>query len=122
MNNFILPPRKLYDLRDLAGLAPGNSAFLERIIRLFIEEAQKSIAEIRNAAAYNDLATIAQVAHRLKSSVRSIHIDSLEDVIPVIEQNARESLHMETILPLIAELEVMIAAVIGQLQQYELHH
>ncbi|MBL8483924.1 MAG: response regulator [Rhodocyclaceae bacterium] len=56
-------------LRSLpGGEAPGVSPILQRLIRLYLAEADKLLKEIRNCVAAGDCRTLARLAHKLKSS------------------------------------------------------
>ncbi|MBL0192553.1 MAG: hypothetical protein IPQ18_14795 [Saprospiraceae bacterium] len=58
-------PEKLYDLTQLEQISRGNDAFVKKMVSIFINQTQDSLATIENNIEENNLENISRIAHRL---------------------------------------------------------
>jgi HPt (histidine-containing phosphotransfer) domain-containing protein len=66
-----------------------DSAFAQKVIRLFVNESRNALAEIERAAAVADIHALRDAAHRLKSSAASVGAGVLADIAGEVEVLAR---------------------------------
>jgi signal transduction histidine kinase/CheY-like chemotaxis protein len=68
--------KPLYDLSKLENIAKGNSNFISKMIGLFIAQTPLSMKEMNDAFVRNDFLQISKIAHRMKSSIDNLGIES----------------------------------------------
>lgn len=83
------PGKKLFDLTGLTQMSGGEAAFIQKMLRLFIEQASLSIQQIHEAYHRGDLLAISAVAHRLKPSIESMAMRTLLGPIRILEEKAK---------------------------------
>jgi PAS domain S-box-containing protein len=107
---------KLFDLTKLTELSKNDTAFMEKIISLFITQAASSIQEIQVAMSKNDFAKIKAIAHKIKPAIDNMGIFSLKTVVNRVEELAAKNCHSEELTLLLGELENTLNDVIDSLQ------
>ncbi|WP_242928899.1 PAS domain S-box protein [Pontibacter vulgaris] len=79
----------LYDLSLLEKMSRGNMAFILRTKQIFIETVPVTLNELQQNAKLGDWVAVSAVAHKLKSTIDTIRIERLKDVIRNIETKAK---------------------------------
>jgi PAS domain S-box-containing protein len=69
----------------------GGAAALGRIVRLFLEQLDPEVEEVRQAAAARDHQALARIAHRMKSSCATLGAGTLADVLAQLEAAAGDA-------------------------------
>jgi CheY-like chemotaxis protein len=108
----------LYNLSKLEDIAKGNEAFIQKMIKLFIDQTPISIAEIKEAFTNDDTIKVGKIAHRIKPSIDNLGIEILHQVIRDIEKNAT-TYSKETLQDSINFVEMTIAELIIQLKKIQ---
>jgi HPt (histidine-containing phosphotransfer) domain-containing protein len=93
---------KLYSLAMVEAVSGGNKEFIKKMILLFIDTIPKDVILLKNACASKDWAQVTKTAHKLKSTIDSMAIKSIQQDIRTIETNAKQGTSVE-ILPELAE-------------------
>lgn len=106
----------LYDLSILSQMTGGDKEFMNHMIRVFIEEAPQQIQEIKTAFSKNNTASISTVAHKLKSSCKSMGVLKLPDLILEIEKNAQDLFTQGLLEEKIAYAEALLAETVDELK------
>ena len=83
----ILDNSVLDDLRELD--RDGSSGFLRQIIGVFEEQADEILADLKAAAARRDDTQLANLAHKLKGSARTVGAVELGNHCERLEHDAR---------------------------------
>lgn len=73
------------DLTYLKHLSSGDTIIERKLLKLYISEVSKDIQKMTEAYVNSEMTTIADVCHKLKSSVQLVGYDSLLDVLSTIE-------------------------------------
>lgn len=73
------------NLTYLKHLSSGNTAFEREMLELFISEVSKDVQEMSAAYSISEFKTIANIGHKLKSSVQLVGFESLVDILSTIE-------------------------------------
>lgn len=107
----------LFDLGKLREIGKGNQAFIDKMIRLFSEQAPLSVQEIKEAYGQKDLEKVKAVAHRLKPSIDNMGIHSLTKEIRQIETLALSGDQEQELPGLIEQLETVLVEVVGKLRE-----
>jgi len=105
----------LYDLSTLHTLSRNDETFMQKIVALFIEQVEASMQDMHLALLKNDFDRIHAVAHKLKSSILNMGINSLATTISSIEELALSHTGSEELILLIEELENTLNAVVESL-------
>ncbi|MBB6610354.1 PAS domain S-box protein [Pontibacter sp. Tf4] len=79
----------LYNLDMLYKISRGNQAFINRTIELFIKTAPQTLAELQQSTQQQDWQRVSETAHKLKSTIDTLRIDQLKQVIRQIEADAK---------------------------------
>jgi len=109
------PHLPMYDLTKLEDIAKGNQAFIDKMLRLFIDQVPDSVAEIKTAYQAGDYQTIKKVAHRIKPTIDIMEIVSLKNDIRDMEKNAEIYQSSEQLENLISHLDDVIDEVVDDL-------
>ncbi|MFO7826224.1 MAG: Hpt domain-containing protein [Cyclobacterium sp.] len=107
---------KLYDLINLEEISGGSDEFIIEMIKLFIDQAKKTISGLNSAFDEKNYTEIKNLAHQIKPSIDNIKIEILIPVIREIEQLAELESQPEKLSPLIMETNTVLETVISQLQ------
>lgn len=78
----------LFSLSKLENIAQGDKAFVEEMVGVFIEQANLSIHQIKDAETQGDIDSIKKIAHRLKPAIDNLSIEPLRPLIREIEKDA----------------------------------
>ena len=103
-------------LTDPESIAKGNVEFIEQMIGIFIDMANRSISEIKDAYHKDDFKTISKVAHRLKPSIDNMGIVILKEEIRELESSAEAYKRSEKLEKLLVHTEKILKEVIVQLK------
>ena len=87
----------LYDLSILSEMVYGDEEFMKDLVNTFIEFAPIDTNELLEFASKKDWAETAKKAHKLKSSIRTIGIISLEELIVTIELDSKNMNNIDQI-------------------------
>ena len=83
-------PEKLYDLTQLEQISRGNDAFVKKMVSIFINQTQDSLATIENNIEENNLENISRIAHKIKPSIDQMGIILLKNDIRALESYKME--------------------------------
>jgi HPt (histidine-containing phosphotransfer) domain-containing protein len=78
------------DLERLNALSRGKIGFQQRLVQMFVENAQPGLEKMRHALQVNDFATVEQQAHRIKGASANVGVRLMPTVAAQIERQARE--------------------------------
>jgi PAS domain S-box-containing protein len=106
----------LYDLSKLNEIARGNEAFINKMIKLFIEQIPAATAAIQAAYLAKDFDSIKRTAHRIKPSIDNMGINSLTKVVREIETLALSNANPPRLLQLVQKLDSTLKKVVTALQ------
>ena len=87
----------LYDLSILSEMVYGDSEFMQELINTFIEHAPIDSKELTAFAKEKNWEETSKKAHKLKSSIRTIGVTSLSDIILQIEMDAKKNNNLDKI-------------------------
>lgn len=74
-----------YDLSKLMAMGRNDIEFIKKMLRLFINETPPALNSMVEAYKTGDMASVKYLAHRMKPSINSLGISSLQDDIIKIE-------------------------------------
>ena len=112
-----MKPSDFYDLNKLKRATGGDEQFMHHMIRIFIDQAPIQLQEIMDAAEKGDWEALGATSHKIKSSMRSMGIFSLEDEALALEQDGKYKRNLETIPERLAVFQAKLIQVIEFLSQ-----
>ncbi|MGB0806613.1 MAG: Hpt domain-containing protein [Salibacteraceae bacterium] len=108
--------KKLYDLSILSEMVYGDTDFMKELVDTFIEYAPVDTGELKEFALKQNWEETSKKAHKLKSSIRTIGVTSLSDLILEIEIDAKELKEIELINKKIDQFSQTLDLVLDQLK------
>ena len=108
--------KELYDLSILSDMVYGDTDFMTELVNTFIEYAPLDTEELLVFANEKNWVETSKKAHKLKSSIRTLGVTSLSDLILEIELDSKDERNTETIQPRILALKTTLGLVIESLQ------
>jgi CheY-like chemotaxis protein/HPt (histidine-containing phosphotransfer) domain-containing protein len=95
-----LPPvEKLYDLSLINTIGKDDKAFAKKIISIFLDSMPESLELLVKHGKEKNYEQIAKTAHKMKSSIDSMGISSLKDIIRELESTKADKDSSETLIP-----------------------
>jgi CheY-like chemotaxis protein len=108
---------KLYDLSMVSEISGGDKSFIQRMLQLFLDTVPATLADIRNTCDRNEWMALSKHAHKLKSTIDSLNIASLKDVIRAIEIKGKSGDDVAVIPALVEKVLSVMAEVIQQVKR-----
>lgn len=87
ISSLVISSEKPYNLDDLLAFAGGDEELSLELIKTFISESRINLENIIFAIANKDLNGIHSLAHKMKSSFKLIHADSIAEDLYMIEKS-----------------------------------
>lgn len=82
---------KLYDLSMVETISGGDKSFVQRMLQLFLDTVPATLADIKNTCDKSEWLALSKHAHKLKSTIDSLNINSLKQDIRSIESSAKSN-------------------------------
>ncbi len=108
---------KLYDLTMIRSVSGGNSAFIKKMIALFIETVPPNVQELVDATSNKNWEQVAKMAHKLKSTIDSMGIRTIHDQIRSVEMNAKNQRDLIRMPDMVRQVESVVAVCVQQLHR-----
>ncbi len=106
----------LFNLENIKDLSDGDSAFMEKLISLFIVQSNMALQDLQAAMLKKDVAKIKSIAHKLKPSIHNMGIHSLGGTLNEIEGTSVENSDPYQLATLTSYVDTTLKKVIGLLQ------
>ena len=106
----------LYNLQELRSIASGDEVFFNEMIKLFIQQNETSLVEIKNQVSKRDLAAIKMILHKIKPSVMVMGIAEASEIIKQVEQLELSTVDNPEFPGLLQQLENILLEVNDQLR------
>ena len=106
---------ELFSLKKIREISKGNENFVQKIVQTFSEQMQISLIEMRNAIAANDYDLLYLHAHKSKTNVDTMCIDSLRNEIRTLEKMASDKVINQETKRIFKKVETVMAQVLTQL-------
>ena len=107
--------QKLYNLDYLFQFSRGNTEFIGKLIREFVEQTPAAVEQIKEAWKAGDLRTVWGTAHKIKSNIDMFGIGDLKQEIRSIESLAKENMATPELEILIVRLDDIIKNVVEEI-------
>ncbi|MBC7904241.1 MAG: Hpt domain-containing protein, partial [Gemmatimonadaceae bacterium] len=107
----------LYDLTMVRSVSGGDESFLKKMVELFIETVPPGVNDLKQATVSEEWDKVGKQAHKLKSTIDSMGIESLKQDIRTVEANGKHQLNTEVIPGLVNRVDNVLAQVIDALKK-----
>jgi CheY-like chemotaxis protein len=99
---------KLYDLTMIQSVSGGDQEFIKKMILLFIETVPGNVRELVHGVEQQNWDQVGKMAHKLKSTVDSMGINSIREDIRQVENDAKQKKQLDQIPDLVCKIETDI--------------
>jgi HPt (histidine-containing phosphotransfer) domain-containing protein len=113
----VSPEEKLYNLAMVEGISGGDQEFVGRMVRLFLDTMPDSLHEMRESAESGRWEALSKLAHKMKSTIDSMGIVRLKQVVRTIENNGKHMVNVDETLPLVENLVYIMEACMSQIKK-----
>lgn len=108
--------QQLYDLSKLRATSRGNEAFVQRMIKLFLEQIPDSLKQLNDAYKNGDLDKVRGISHQMKPTIDALSIHQLKAEVRLIEKYAEESSNLEELDMLIEKMNQVMQLVLAEIR------
>jgi CheY-like chemotaxis protein len=108
---------KLYDLTMVQTIAGGDINFIKRMVQIFLDTMPPSIEQLNNELNQQNWDPLSKLAHKMKSTIDSMGIASLKEVIRTIEANGKHKTDLEGLPALVKQVGDVLNECIQQLKR-----
>lgn len=108
---------KLYDLSMVEEISGGDKSFTVKMLKLFLETIPATLTDIRCATDKAEWQTLSKHAHKLKSTIDSMNIDSLKQDIRDIETMGKNGGDPAEMRQLVDRVLFVMNEVMGQVKK-----
>lgn len=106
-------------LNALRQLDPsGNTAFLKRLVNIFLVSTPEFVKNIETAIQAGDRAELVRAAHSLRSSAANVGAEKLSEICRLLEESG-DHLQSDNIVNLLLRLRYEFQSVMNALQQLQ---
>ena len=106
-------------LNALRQLDPGgNTAFLKRLVNIFLVSTPEFVKNIETAIQAGDRAELVRAAHSLRSSAANVGAEKLSEICRLLEESG-DYLQSDNIVNLLLRLRYEFQSVMNALQQLQ---
>lgn len=107
----------LYDLSILSEMVYGDTEFMKDLVNTFVEHAPIDSKELASFAYNKNWEEASKKAHKLKSSIRTVGVTSLFDLILKIEMDAKNNNNLDSICDKIDQFTSTLELVVKSLEK-----
>jgi PAS domain S-box-containing protein len=120
-NNEVNTNQRLYNLSILHNLSRDNNEFVIKMVGVFVEQTIETIEKIDSALELNNFLEVGRLVHKIRPSVESMGVQSIQPKMKALEKTAQETQNKEQITAIYNSVKKTLQLVIIQLQENELN-
>jgi PAS domain S-box-containing protein len=84
------PAESLYSLDVIRKMSHNNEAFVNRASQLFADTIPLTVRDMEQALEQQDWKTVSALAHKVKSTIDTMKIESVKETVRFVESNAKQ--------------------------------
>jgi len=107
---------KLYDLSAVEALCGGDKEFLKTMAKMFVDTMPQSVSELNEAVSSENWEMVGKHAHKMKSTIDSMGINTLKEDIRSVEANGKAKSNPDTIRLLVVKVSDVIGQCVAQIK------
>lgn len=108
---------KLYDLSMVQAIAGGDTGFIKKMVQIFLDTMPPSVVQLQNELQAQNWDSLSKLAHKMKSTIDSMGINSLKDVIRTIEANGKQKNDLDSLPAHVKQVSEVLEQCVVQLKQ-----
>jgi CheY-like chemotaxis protein len=112
-----VPSEKLYDLSMVQAIAGGDTGFIKKMVQIFLDTMPPSAVQLQNELQGQNWDALSKLAHKMKSTIDSMGIASLKDVIRTIEANGKHKNDLDSLPAQVQQVSEVLEQCVVQLKQ-----
>ncbi|WP_271764991.1 PAS domain-containing hybrid sensor histidine kinase/response regulator [Aquimarina algiphila] len=116
--NPIANNKKFCDLSFLKKTFDNDIEIIKSVLQIFIEETPEEYKKLKEAIENKNINVIQGIAHKLKSSFKTIGLQKETSILEDIERSSKEKLEFSLLLKLFQDLDGYYPKIIKEVQQY----
>ncbi|WP_271782113.1 hybrid sensor histidine kinase/response regulator [Aquimarina algiphila] len=116
--NPIADNKKFCDLSFLKKTFDNDIEIIKSVLQIFIEETPEEYKKLKEAIENKNINVIQGIAHKLKSSFKTIGLQKETSILEDIERSSKEKLEFSLLLKLFQDLDEYYPKIIKEVQQY----
>ena len=113
----IATTEKLYDDQLLREMGKGNTAFIHKMVHLFLKTMPADIELLKQYTSDNNCEMVSKTAHRMKSAIDGMGIQALRATIREVETLGKTATDIDPIHGLVNHITGILTEVMQQLQR-----
>lgn len=109
----------LFDLSNLEQISRGNQEFIQKMVQLFCQRTPGVVDEMIKAYHAGDLSTMGKLAHKIKPSIDSLNISSIQQDIRKLEKAGKDNIALPDLENLLHKINATVVEVIEQMNSFK---
>lgn len=106
------PAEPLYSMEIIQKMSHNNEAFMNRARQLFADTIPVTVQDMHKAMEQEDWKMVSALAHKVKSTIDTMKIESLKEVVRFVEANAKQETNLVEVRAGVSKIrEVMLKVV-----------
>ena len=108
----------LYNLSVLGLMGSADEVFVTKLIAIFTESTLQELAELEEAFQNKDLKKIGSIAHSMKSNIEIFSVDSIKEIIRILEDKEKlPTLSDEVLAGYVEEVNTVMQNVVAEMHK-----
>lgn len=107
---------RLYDLKQMEEIAVGSPDFLAMLAKIYLDTIPDTSEEMLKATQSGEWDKASKFAHKLKSTIDSLNINSIKSEIRSIEMDGKNKVNTEYLKKLAIKVDEVIKEVASQIK------
>lgn len=99
---------KLYNLQSIFDLARGNEDFVITLVQIFLETIPPDTKAMVKACQEKKWDQVSKLAHKLKSTIDTIKVHSIKEIIRTIELDAKQGVNIAALPALVNKVDSVV--------------
>lgn len=109
------PAAPLYSMEVIQKMSHNNEAFMNRARQLFADTIPVTVRDMQKALEQEDWKTVSALAHKVKSTIDTMKIESLKEVVRFVETNAKQETNLAAVREGVAQLSRVLLLVVDEI-------
>ncbi len=111
------PEPVYYDITEIKAISRGNEAFINKMLKMFVEQIPVFVAEMQHKADAGELIAVGEIAHRIKPTIDNMGIVSSKTIIRELEKMGKANEDNGTMATLIKKVEIDVAKAVEAIKK-----
>lgn len=111
------PEPVYYDITEIKTISRGNEGFVNKMLKMFVEQIPVFVAEMMQKLEEGQLVTVGEIAHRIKPTIDNMGIVSSKTIIREIEKMGKANEDNGTMMTLIKKVETDVAKAVEAIKR-----